>query len=40
MGNQNDFSEVENILNEFTEALRPVAIEMNKFIDDIDYPGQ
>ena len=40
MGNQNDFLEVENILNEFTEALRPVAIEMNKFIDDIDYPGQ
>ncbi len=40
MGNQDEFLEVENILDEFTMALRPVTIEMNKFIDDINYSGQ
>ncbi|MCP4777067.1 MAG: response regulator [Planctomycetaceae bacterium] len=39
MGSNDQFSDAENIFNEFTQALRPVSIEMMKFINTNDQPG-
>jgi hypothetical protein len=38
MGSNDQFSDAENIFNEFTQALRPVSIEMMKFINTNDQP--
>lgn len=38
MGSNDQFSDAENVFNEFTQALRPVSIEMMKFINTNDQP--